>query len=77
MAFSDLQKRLDALLQVGVHEVIIEHTGSAAVGELVGMRLAQVVPRKRPMIQGGACNTGASPSVACTWRKGSYRGARL
>lgn len=74
MAFSDLQKRLDVLLQVGIHEVVIEHTGSAAVCELVGMSLTQVVPRKRPMVQCRTCNTGASLVVACyPWRKGARR----
>ena len=65
MPFPDLQKRLDMLLQVSVHVVVIEDTGSAAVGELVGMSLAQVVPWKWPMIQGRACTTGVGPDVAC------------
>lgn len=61
--FPDLQKRLDLLLQVGVHVVVVEDTGSAAVGELVGMRLTQMVPRKGPMVQGRACSTRG-----CHWR---------
>lgn len=65
MAFPDLQKRLDVLLQVTVHVVVIEDTGSAAVGELVGMSLAQVVPGKWPVIQGGACSTGPTPVSPC------------
>lgn len=60
MPFPDLQKRLDLLLQVSVHVVVIEDTGSAAVGELVGMSLTQMVPREWPVIQGRACNTGVS-----------------
>lgn len=52
MPLPDLQQCLDVLLQVTVHVVVVEDTGSAAVGELVGMSLAQVVPGKRPVIQG-------------------------
>ena len=37
MSFPDFQKRLDGLLKVPVHVVVIEHTRGAAVGELVGM----------------------------------------
>ena len=52
MPFPDLQKHLDLLLQVSIHVVVIEDTGSAAVGELVSVSLTQVVPWKWPMIQG-------------------------
>ena len=64
MPFPDLQKRLDLLLQVSVHVVVIEDTGSAAVGELVCMSLTQVIPWKWPVIQGRACTTGGSPDIA-------------
>lgn len=67
MPLPDLQKRLDLLLQVSVHVVVIEDTGSAAVGELVGMSLTQMVPRKRPVIQGGACNAGDSVNKQGKW----------
>lgn len=51
MSLSDLQERLDGLLQSLIHIVVIEDAGSATVGQLVGMSLAQVVPGKRPVIQ--------------------------
>ena len=66
MPFPDLQKHLDLLLQVSVHVVVIEDTGSAAVGELVSMSLTQVVPWKWPMIQGRACTTGVSLEIFST-----------
>ncbi len=51
MSLSDLQERLDRLLQTLIDVVVIEDAGGAAVGQLVGMSLSQVIPRKGPMIQ--------------------------
>jgi hypothetical protein len=51
MSLSDLQERLDGLLQTLIHVVVIEDAGGAAVGQLVGMSLSQVIPGKGPMIQ--------------------------
>lgn len=50
-AFPDLQECLDGLLQVPIHVVVIEDTGSATVSEHVCMSLPQVIPWKGPMVQ--------------------------
>ena len=55
VSFPDFQKRLDAWLQVCIHEMVIEDTWGATLGELVGMGFCQVAPWEWPMIQCGAC----------------------
>ncbi len=51
ISFSDLQERLDGLLQSIIHVVVVEDTGGATVCELVGVGLPKVVPWERPVIQ--------------------------
>lgn len=57
MPLSKLDQSFDLWLKVGVHEVVVEHTGCAAMCELVGVCLPQVVPWEGPMIQRRAYTT--------------------
>ena len=46
--------------------MVIEDTGCAAVGELIGVSLTQMVPWKWPVIQGRACSTGVGLTLLIT-----------